>query len=98
MPGIKNYDPQDVIADINYFPATGKTIETTSWKRRYLGVGDESTRAMTIHAVRGLEQEFELDRNGFQFVKLPDKVRNTDDDKVIEREYHAELEELAKKM
>ncbi|PSN65222.1 hypothetical protein BS50DRAFT_527433 [Corynespora cassiicola Philippines] len=88
--------PRDVVADINYFPATGKTIETSSWKRRYLGISDENTRSMTIHDVRGKESQFELAKNGFQFIVLPDKERSTVDDATIVRDYYPELEELAK--
>src|SRR4051812_16289967 len=92
------YKPGDVLADINYFPATGKAIKTSSWKRRYLGVGDKYTRTMTIHNIRGIEWKFDLDRNGFRFVKLPEKHRNTDNDEAIKEEYYPELEKLVKEM
>jgi len=92
------YTAKDVLADINYFPATGKAIETSSWKPRYLGVGDEYTREMTIHNVRGIEWKFNLDKNGFRFVKLPEKHRNIDNDEAIKEEYYPELEKLIKEM
>ena len=88
----------DVLADINYFPATGKAIETSSWKPRYLGAGDEYTRKMGIHNVRGIEWKFDLDKNGFRFVKLPEKHRNIDSDEIIKEEYYPELEKLIKEM
>jgi hypothetical protein len=88
----------DIAADINYFPATGKVIGTDSWKSRYLGIGDEYTKRMTIHNVRALKQKFNLDHNGFQFVTLPERQRNTDNETVIQEQYYAELEELLKKM
>jgi hypothetical protein len=57
-----------VVADINYFPASGVPITTTSWQKRYLGVGDEHTRSMTIRDARQTQQIFDLDTNGFTFV------------------------------
>ncbi|ORY01748.1 hypothetical protein BCR34DRAFT_91109 [Clohesyomyces aquaticus] len=89
---------RDVVADINYFPALGKPIEPSSWKRRFLGVSDEYTKAVTIRDVRGLEQNFELDKNGFQFVQLPNKERSTENDATIIREYYPEITELVKNM
>lgn len=88
----------NVKADINYFPATPNTITTSAWKPRHLGSSDAHTRNMNIHNVRGLEDNFNLDHNGFQFVTLPEKERKTDDDGTIVREYYTELEGLAKTM
>jgi len=66
-----------VVSDINYFPASGVPIPTTTWQKRYLGVGDEYTRSMIIHDVRRTQQMFDLDNNGFTFVKLNSKKRST---------------------
>lgn len=93
-----SYRVGDVSADINYFRASGEVIEPSSWKPRYLGVGDEYTKKMTIHNIRGIEQNFDLENNGFQFVKLSEKQRNTDDENVILEEYYPELEQLVKGM
>src|SRR4051812_29891307 len=90
--------PHDIVANINFFPSTGRPIETKEWKARYLGIGDDYTRAMTIHDVRGQEQKFNLDQNGFQFISLPEKGRDTREDEMIMKEYYPELEEIARKM
>lgn len=89
-------ESHDVKADINYFPATPVIITTSAWKPRQLGCSDAHTRTMNIRNVRGLEDRFDLDHNGFQFVTLPEKERKTDDDETIVREYYPELEGLAK--
>lgn len=81
----------DVLADINYLPATGKVITTQEWKSRYLGVRDEFTRKMTIRDIRGMEDRFNLDRNGFKFVKLPSKHRSTEDDETIKKQWYPEV-------
>ncbi|KAF1930530.1 uncharacterized protein M421DRAFT_99821 [Didymella exigua CBS 183.55] len=90
----------DIVADINYFPASGIPIPTSAWQKRYLGIGDEHTRPMTIHNVRQRQQEFDLDTNGFTFVKLKPKQRingsSTEDE--IRQDYYPELVELAKNL
>lgn len=86
----------DVLADINYFPATGKVISTEEWQPRYLGVNNESTRKMTIRDIRGMEDRFSLDENGFKFVKLPSKHRGSDDDETIKTQWYPEVSEVIK--
>lgn len=90
----------DVVADINYFPASAVPIPTTAWRKRYLGVGDEHTRSMTIHDVRHTQQTFDLDTNGFTFVKLSSKQRvdNSSTEEEIRQLYYPELVELAKSL
>lgn len=88
----------DVLADINYFPATGEVITTQEWKPRYLGVSDDFTRKMTIRDARGVEEQFDLDRNGFKFVKLPSKHRNTDDDETIKEQWYPEVAQVIKEL
>ncbi|POS74955.1 hypothetical protein DHEL01_v206651 [Diaporthe helianthi] len=84
----------DVVADINYFPATGKIISIEEWQPRYLGVNNESTRKMTIRNIRGMEDRFSLDENGFKFVKLPSTHRSTDDDETIKTQWYPEISEV----
>lgn len=86
----------DVLADINYFPATGKVISAEEWKPRYLGVSNEFTRKMAIRDIRGMEDRFSLDENGFKFFKLPGKHRSTDDDETIKTEWYPEVSEVIK--
>ncbi|KAL2292498.1 hypothetical protein FJTKL_09462 [Diaporthe vaccinii] len=88
----------DVLADINYFPANGKVITTEEWKPRYLGVSDDFTRKMTICDIRGMEDQFGLDRNGFKFVKLPSKHRSTEDDETIKTQWYPEVAEVIEKL
>lgn len=88
----------DVLADINYFPATGKVITTEEWKPRYLGVSDEYTRKMTIRDARGMEDQFSLDRSGFTFVNLPSKHRSTEDDETIKAQWYPEVAEIIKEL
>ncbi|KAF3039711.1 hypothetical protein E8E12_004518 [Didymella heteroderae] len=90
----------DVDADINYFPASGVPIPTTTWQKRYLGIGDEHTRCMTIHNVRQTQQTFDLNTNGFTFLKLSHKQRVdiSSSEEEIRQHYYPELVELAKNL
>ncbi|PVI00974.1 hypothetical protein DM02DRAFT_706601 [Periconia macrospinosa] len=98
MDEMENYSGHDTIADINYLPATGKIIETSAWKKRYLQERDQFTRAMKIRDIRGMGHKFQLDLNGFEFVQIPTKQRSTDDDEVIIKDYYPELENIIRKM
>ncbi|KAI4679994.1 uncharacterized protein J4E88_005884 [Alternaria novae-zelandiae] len=95
-------DPQntDVVANINYFPATGIPIPKSEWKVKYLDDKDEYTRPMLIRDVRKADKTFDLDANGFTFVTLPQKQRvdrhSSEED--VKREYYPELEEVVKNL
>lgn len=90
----------DVVADINYFSPTGEPIPTSSWETRYLGMQYEHTRRMTIHDVRFTPRVFDLEKNGFQFIKLPPRQRVTlaHDEDTVKRDYYPELETLVKRL
>ena len=90
----------DVIANINYFPATGIPIPKSEWKVKYLDDKDEYTRPMLIRDVRKANKTFDLDVNGFTFITLPQKQRvdrhSSEED--VKREYYPELEEVVKNL
>lgn len=90
----------EVVADINYFPASGIPIPTTAWQKRYLGIADEHTRSMTIRNVRQEQRGFDLDTNGFTFVKLSPKQRisGSSTEEEIRQAHYPELVELAKNL
>ena len=87
-----------VVAGINYFPSLGTPIPTFAWQRRYLGVRDEHTKDMIIHDVRQSRRSFDLDINGFKFLKLSlkQRVSSSSPEEVIRQEYYPELEDLAR--
>jgi hypothetical protein len=90
----------DVVADINYFPATGIPITKASWKPRYLDDSDRFTRRMTIRDVRKSDKVFHLDTDGFTFIRLSSKSRvsRRDDETAVKRDYYPELEDIAKNL
>src|SRR5205823_10864294 len=56
--------------------------------------GIDDPREIRIEDGRGREQEFSLDRNGFQLVKAPSQVRDFYSDEEIKRTYYPEVEQL----
>lgn len=89
----------NVRADINYWPpeGTGEELVEGKIKARYLGTGDEYTRKMSILDIRGREDEFTWQDNGFQVATLPVRERHEFDKKWTEEVYYAEVAEALKK-
>lgn len=50
-----------------------------------------------IHDVRGIDQEFELDQNGFRYVKAPTGFKGCDSDIEIREALIPEMEELLRR-
>ncbi|TFK48907.1 hypothetical protein OE88DRAFT_1683477 [Heliocybe sulcata] len=64
-------------------------------RRSNLGI---SEHVMDIENVRGREQEFTLDKNGFQFYTRPSKHTDFTDDAKIQEEYYPESIELIQEL
>jgi len=96
MPQSENNGQRDVVAYINYFAADGTTRQPGIFKKPTYGTSTDSARSMMIHDIRPVVDNFKLDVNGFQFVKLPARERRVDDDEVIQQEDYPEIEEIVK--
>ncbi|KZT24834.1 hypothetical protein NEOLEDRAFT_1115560 [Neolentinus lepideus HHB14362 ss-1] len=64
-------------------------------RRNNFGVAEH---VLDIENVRGREQEFTLDKNGFQFYTRPSKHTEFTDDAKIQEEYYPESAELIKEL
>ncbi|CAL1712568.1 unnamed protein product [Somion occarium] len=93
--------PQDVPTIMNYYSPIGEEAPF-----QYVHDPPENTpkdnigtdpHPVVVHNVRGRESEFNLDKNGFQFVKHESVEKDFVDDKKIEDVYYKEVEELLKK-
>lgn len=93
-------EPQDVKADINYWPPEGAGEELVEGKikARYLGVGDDYTRKMSILDIRGRETEFKWEECGFQVANLPKRERHEFDKQWTEAVYYPEVAKTLKTM
>lgn len=69
-------------------PVTGERIQNF----------DLAPYEMEVENVRGREQEFTLDKNGFQWYKRPSKHTDFTDDAKIQEEYYPESIELIKEL
>ena len=55
-------------------------------------------RAVSIEDVRGREQDFTLDKQGFEFHNAPTSFKDFNNDDSIRAEYFKDVEALAKKV
>lgn len=94
MTSSSQQDPKDVVTIINYFSPEVDYEDLSAWKHRYLGTSDEHTREVIVQDIRGQEESFSLDENGFHFVTLPVKERSVENEEVIKSEYYPELENV----
>ena len=53
---------------------------------------------MTIKNVRGQEDSFTLDKQGFQYVKHKSKFTSFDDAELVKREHYPELEVMLREV
>lgn len=92
------YQSHDVLADINYMPpeGVGKDLVHGQLKDYYLGVGDEYTRNMLITDIRGREDEFTWQEQGFQVIQLPKRERHEFDKTWVKESFLPELTEIMK--
>lgn len=93
-------ESHNVRADINYWPpeGTGEELVEGKIKARYLGTGDEYTRKMSIIDIRGREDDFTWQVNGFQVANIPVRERHEFDKKWVEEVYYPEVAETLRRM
>ncbi|TVY83763.1 Gibberellin cluster GA4 desaturase [Lachnellula suecica] len=92
----KESDRRDILADINYFAADGTTRQPGVFKKPVHGVRSEYARLMTIRNIRSIVDDFQINVNGFQFVRLPTKERDVTDVELVKNEYYQELSDTVK--
>lgn len=77
---------------------TVKPIQVTPfWEGGKTNVRLEAGPPETMNDVRGLEQNFTLDTNGFRYVKAPTQFKDWNSQPQIAKEYLPELEQLLKR-
>lgn len=94
--------PHDVPTSLNYYTPIGTeepyqyVLSPPEGKEPHnLGVEPHD---ITVHDARGRENEFSLDKSGFQFVKYPSVEKEFDDDERIKAVYYPEVEALLKEV
>ncbi len=69
-------------------PVDLSTIDEIKWDNRPTSITD----------VRGFEQDFELDKQGFEFHRSLTSFAQFEDEKAVRNVYYREVEQLAKKV
>ncbi|RDX42379.1 hypothetical protein OH76DRAFT_112417 [Lentinus brumalis] len=92
--------PRDVPTTLNYFELVGdgparEYVTPGPDGKRISNVGKDPHPAV-IHDARGREDEFTLDKQGFQFVHWPSSEKEFVDEEAIKTKYYAEVEALLK--
>ena len=94
--------PHDVPTKLNYYQPIGTeepyqyVLDPPADKPAH-NIGQD-TRPVTVHDARGREDDFTLDKNGFQFVRWPSVEKEFDDEASIQARYYPEVEEILKKV
>lgn len=93
------YTPRDVTATFNYFkPNEDGSPPAPS----YVGRPETYVRAVnphsvTVHDIRGSEDEYSLDKTGFEVFQHESKEKDFTDEDKIKDVYYKEVEEILKK-
>ena len=100
MAAVSTLAPRDVPTTLNYFELVGEGPA-----REYATPGPDGKRQTNVgkdphpavvHDVRGREDAFTLDGQGFQFVHWPSAEKEFVDEEAIRTRYYAEVEALLK--
>ena len=94
--------PHDVPTILNYYTPVGteepyQYVQQPPEGKAPHNLGSEP-HDVTVRDARGREDEFSLDKNGFQFVKYPSVEKEFDDDERIQNVYYPEVEKLLKEV
>lgn len=96
----KIYQPQDITAAIAYWrERSDGSLPTEEDSLKIMRQGKEvDAREMTIHDIRNIQDNFTLDKNGFQVWTLPETPEYTKDNKAIEDNQYPEIVETLEKL
>jgi len=94
-----SYKPHDVHANLNYYldpgdgslPAPNYSYKPSSYNEKPI-----DTRNILVHDIRGEEDKYTLDKNGFQIHHHVSREKDFLDDGEIEAVYYPEVEQLLK--
>ena len=90
--------PHDVVAEFNYYkdPCDGSLPTPSVVGRPETYEKLEVTKTHVVHDIRGEEDQYSLDKTGFQIYKHVSRETAFEDDEEIKRMYYPEIEEILK--
>ena len=88
-----------VFAELNFFdaPKTGEKPHSYMYKHDPQRNYGDIAKVVPINDIRGHENEYSLDENGFQVVKFSPQEKEFRDEEKIKTGYYKEVEQLLKK-
>lgn len=93
--------PRDVPTTLNYYAPEGEEAPFQYVYEPPAGTLKTNIGAdphpVVVHDARGREANFNLDQNGFQYVKHSSQEKDFTDEEKIKEVYYKEVEELLKK-
>lgn len=89
---------RDVVTELNYYldPKDGSEPAPSYVGKPETYIRPVDTRTVTVHDVRGREEETHLDTLGFQYIKHKSIEKDFKDDDQIKSQYYPEVEEVLK--
>lgn len=94
----KTQEPHHVVADFNYYkdPCDGTPPPPAIVSKPETFQKPTETRRVTVHDIRGEEESYSLDKNGFEIYRHESKEKEFLDEEQIKGGYYAEVEEILK--
>lgn len=93
--------PATIEAELSYYVGDGSMpvslVAAPGGRDERVGATGSETRRVTLHNGRPLVDRFQLDHNGFRFVRHDTRVADFYDDAEIARVYYPEMEALIKR-
>lgn len=106
MPAIPNSSPHSVLTELVFLRREGKHDFEKPYKLQYdpgeglprTNCANEPTSGIVIQDIRGEEQKFSLEKQGFSVRKLQSRLSPADfyDDEQVKKVYYNELKDLLK--
>src|SRR6266487_5680270 len=88
--------PRDVVTTLHYYkdPADGGPPHASYTDRPETYYREPLSQQVTVHDIRGTEDQYTLDKTGFQIVKHASAEKDFLDDDQIKKVYYPEVEEI----
>jgi hypothetical protein len=96
-PNNKNHQPRDIQTTLHYHPL-GAPPKTVYYNRPETYVRPIESHAVTVHDVTGRENDYTLDKSGFQFHRHTAAEKDFLDEEQVKAVYYPEIDQLLKEV
>lgn len=88
--------PRDVTSQFNYYQDDGQPPAPTYVNKPETYYRPPEVQTHVIHDIRGTEDQYTLDKTGFQIFRHTSQEKDFVDDEKIKRDYYPEVEHVLK--